>query len=241
MNAPTNSDLLWGKIHLGEGRLFAATARFWSHPHLPRLLPRFLIQTHCLMRNGLSMMAAAQNRAFALPEDAVARRLADYLRAHIEEEEGHDLWLLDDILTLGLEERDVLEARPCAASIALIGAQYFWMMHVHPVAIMGYLILMEGYAPLVEQLEEIRLRSGAPESAFRCLRRHAEDDPAHLADLNRTLDAMDLSPQQTRAVAMCAFAAIDGLAAMFEELVAEDAAETAAAPEQPRELLYAGA
>jgi hypothetical protein len=241
MNAPTNSDILWGKIRLAEGRLFAATFQFWNHPDLPRLLPRFLIQTHYLMRSGLSMMTSARSRALDLPDDAVASDLAAYLCVHLEEETGHDLWLLNDILTLGFTEPDVLEARPCAASTALIGAQYFWMTHVHPVAIMGYLILMEGYAPVSSQLEEIRLRSGAPASAFRCLQRHAEDDPAHLADLNRTLDGMNLTGQQARAVGMCAFAAIDGLAAMFEELIAKSAENPAAAIEPPGELLHAGA
>jgi hypothetical protein len=103
--------------------------------------------------------------------------------------------------------------------VDLVGAQYFWMMHVHPVAIMGYLILMEGYAPLASQLDEIQARTGVPESAFRCLRRHAEDDPEHLAELNRALDGMNLSVEQARAVGMCAFAAIEGLSAMFEELL----------------------
>lgn len=241
MDAPTNSELLWGKIRLAEGRLFAATHTFWNHPELPDLFPRFLIQTHCLMRSGLTMMAVAIERAHRLPEDPVARALAGYLDVHLREELGHDQWLLDDIGTLGIEEQEVLGAQPCAASVALVGAQYFWMMHLHPVAIMGYLILMEGYAPLVSQLEDIRVRSGAPESAFRCLRRHAEDDPAHLADLNSTLDRMSLSVDQARAVGMCAFAAIEGLAAMFEELMESCADTVTPGTEEPRRLQHAGA
>lgn len=218
MKGPTNSEVLWGKIRLAEGRLFAATRVFWNHSELPVLLPKFLIQAHILMLSGLTLMAVARDRALALPEDEVARALASYLQIHLEEEVGHDRWLLDDIRTLGFEEREVFQAQPSAAAVDLVGAQYFWMMHVHPVAIMGYLVLMEGYAPLASQLEDIRVRSGAPATAFRCLKRHAEDDPEHLAALNSTLDAMDLGVAQARAVAMCAFAAIEGLAAMFEEL-----------------------
>jgi hypothetical protein len=241
MNAPTNSELLWGKIRLADGRLFAATHTFWNHPELPELLPRFLIQTHCLMQSGLTMMAVAIERARHFPGDSVARDLANYLDAHLQEELGHDKWLLDDIRTLGFEEQEVLRAQPCAASVALVGAQYFWMMHVHPVAIMGYLILMEGYAPIASQLEDIRMRSGAPESAFRCLRRHAEDDPAHLADLNCALDRMNLSVEQACAVGMCAFAAIDGIAAMFEELMESCVDTGTAGTEQSGRLQHAGA
>lgn len=219
MKGPPNSEILWGKIRLAERRLFAVTHVFWNHSALPILLPKFLIQAHIIMRSGLTLMTVARERAVALPDDEVARALALYLQVHLEEEVGHDLWLLDDIRTLGFTEQEVLRTQPCAASISLVGAQYFWMTHVHPVAIMGYLILMEGYAPLASQLEDIRTRSGAPASAFRCLKRHAEDDPEHLADLNRTLDAVDLSTEQARAVGMCAFAAIEGLSSMFEELM----------------------
>lgn len=220
MANPSNSDVLWAKIHLAEGRLFAATQVFWTHPGLRVLLPRFLVQAHCLMRSGLVLMEVARDRALGCPaEDRVARQLAAYLKVHLEEESGHEVWLLDDLGTLGLSPSDVLDAPPAQAMVELLGAQYFWMMHVHPVAVLGYLILMEGYPPLVEQLEDIRLRTGAPATAFRCLKAHAEDDPAHLAELNRTLDEMDLSPAQARAVAMCAFAAIECLAALFEELL----------------------
>lgn len=220
MEGPTNSDILWGKIRLAEGRLFAATHVFWNHPDLPRLFPAFLLQTFCIMRSGLGLMSAALDRVLALPDDPVASRLAAYLQVHIEEEKDHDLWLLNDICSIGFTKRDVLAARPCTATVNLIGSQYFWIHHIHPVAVMGYLILMEGYAPLPDQLDEIQAKSGAPATAFRCLRQHADDDPAHLADLNRALDGMELTDDQARAVSMCAFAAIDNTAAMLEELIA---------------------
>lgn len=238
MERPTNSEVLWGKIRLAERRLFATTDLFWNHPDLAVLLPPFLIQAYCLTRSGLTLMAVARERALAQPHDPVSCALAAYLGRHLEEELGHDAWLLDDIQTLGFTEREIVQAQPCAALVNLIGAQYFWMTHVHPVAIMGYLILLEGYAPIASQLEDIQARSGAPATAFRCLLRHAENDPAHLAGLNEALDSMNLSIEQSRAVGMCAFAAIEGLAALFEELL-ESSAVTST--EQGRELEHAGA
>lgn len=239
MKYPTNSDLLWGKIHLAEGRLFAATEAFWNHPDIGALLPQFLVQAFLSMRCGFSLMSVARERALSQPEDTVATDLAAYLRVHLEEELGHDQWMLDDIMTLGLSEQEVLQAQPCAALVQLVGAQYFWIMHGHPVAVMGYLTLMEGYAPLADQLEEIRLRTGAPATAFRCLKSHAEDDPSHLADLNGTLDRMDLGAAQTRVVGLCAFSAIESLAELFEELTARHMNRSAVG--SPREPPYARA
>lgn len=240
MNHLTNSEILWRKIRLGENRLFAATHLFWNHRNLSVLLPRFLIQTQCLMRHGLLLMSVARECALALTDDAVARQLADYLDTHLAEETGHDAWLLEDICSLGIETRDALHTPPCVATQELIKAQYFGITQVHPVAIMGYLILMEGYAPLKSQLDEIQIRSGAPATAFRCLRRHAEDDPQHLAELNSALDEMSLNSDQTRAVGMSAFAAIEGLASMFEELVDTSARNGIPPSTVPEELINAG-
>jgi pyrroloquinoline quinone (PQQ) biosynthesis protein C len=233
MNGLTNSEILWGEIRLVENRLFAATHIFWNNPDLSVLLPRFLIQTHCLMRHGLALMGVARDRALSMPDDPVARDLATYLSVHIQEEEGHDAWLLDDICTLDFEPQQILHVAPRFATAALIDSQYHWITGVHPVAIMGYLILMEGYAPVVSQLDEIKTRSGAPETAFRCLRRHAEDDPQHLAELNAALDRMSLTIDQARAVGMSALTTIDWLAALFEEVLEASAGET------PEDLVYA--
>ena len=34
-----------------------------------------------------------------------------------------------------------------ATAAALVGAQYYWIRHVHPVALLGYVMLLEGYPP----------------------------------------------------------------------------------------------
>ena len=219
MNDATHSEVLWNKIRLAECRLVSASNQFWKHPDLPGLLPTFLIQLHRVMNSGIALMRTARERALTLPDDPVARLAAPYLQTHIEEEEDHDEWLLQDIETLGITRSEVLNATPCAAVVSLLGAQYFWMLHIHPVTIFGYLIVLEGYPPLTEQLEEIRLRTGLPATAFRCLKSHAEDDPDHIAALNRTLDEMPLTPDQTKFLALSAFHTIDAVASVFEELL----------------------
>jgi hypothetical protein len=219
MGNTTHSDVLWSKIRLAEGRLNSASNRFWTHPNLAALLPDFLIQLHGVMRCGIALMRTARERALSLPEDAVASQAAVYLQMHIEEEKDHDEWLLEDIESLGIAAADVFATTPSAAVVSLVGAQYFWMFHVHPVTIFGYLIVLEGYAPLTEQLEEIRINTGLPATAFRCLKSHADDDPGHIDALNRTLDDMPLTPEQTKFVALSAFHTIDAVASILEELL----------------------
>jgi hypothetical protein len=217
--SPTNSDVLWSKIRMAEGRLHAASDLFWTHPDLPTLLPEFFVQLYAVMRGGLGLMALARDRAATMTTDPVAQTAATYLQAHMREEAEHDQWLLDDLATLGISSSQVLSATPCAGVVTLLGAQYFWLFHAHPVAIFGYLIVLEGYPPLAEQLQEIQVRTGLPSSAFRCLLAHAENDPHHIAMLNRTLDAMDLTEAQIRVVGLSALHTIDAVATIFEELI----------------------
>ena len=218
MNA-SNSDVLWAKIRLAENRLHAASNHFWSHPDLAELLPIFLVQLHRVMQGGITLMRVARDQALNLPGDPVANIVAPYLQQHIDEEKDHCAWLLDDIETLGITPQQVAQATPLTSVVSLLGAQYFWALNIHPVAVFGYLIVLEGYAPIAEQLEAIRVRTGLPGTAFRCLIAHADNDPHHLADLNYTLDSMPLTPEQQEHVALSAFHTIDAVACVFEELL----------------------
>lgn len=215
----SNSDLLWAKIRLAEGRLNLASNRFWSHPDLAELLPAFLVQLHRVMQGGIGLMRAARDRALSLHDDPVARIVAPYLDQHILEEQDHDDWLLDDIGALGISPGEVAAATPLPSVVSLLGAQYFWALHIHPVTVFGYLIVLEGNPPLTEQLEDIRRRTRLPATAFRCLIAHADNDPHHIADLNRTLDSMPLTSEQQKYLGLSAFHTIDAVASVFEELL----------------------
>jgi Iron-containing redox enzyme len=219
MYSATHSEVLWTKIRLAEGRLVSASNLFWTHPDLADILPHFLIQLHRVMQSGISLMRTAKDCALSLPDDPVATLTAAYLEMHIEEEKDHDQWLLSDIESLGIDPAEVLRATPLPAVVSLLGAQYFWMFHMHPVVIFGYLIVLEGYPPLVHQLEQIQRNTGLPATAFRCLKSHAEDDPDHIDTLNRTLDDMPLTPDQSKYLALSAFHTIDAVASILEELL----------------------
>src|SRR5882757_3917591 len=215
----SNSELLWSKIRLAEARLNAASYRFWSHPDLAEMLPAFLVQLHRVMKGGIELMRVARVRSLALSGDPVAAIAAPYLDQHLLEEKDHDAWLLEDIETLGISPTQVSQATPLAAVVSLLGAQYFWTINIHPVTVFGYLIVLEGNPPIAKQLDAIRKRTGLPATAFRCLMEHADNDPHHIADLNRTLDAMPLTGEQEKYLALSAFHTMDAVASVFDELL----------------------
>jgi Iron-containing redox enzyme len=218
MSSISHSGILWHKLGMAEGRLEAASYRFWTHSDLRALFPRFLLELHSTMRCGLALMATVRDCA-AGRTDAVAVQTAQYLTRHIEEELHHDEWLLEDMAALGIDGRSALHRPPSMAVASLVGAQYCWAFRAHPVALLGYLAVLEGRPPLLEQLQDIQDRTGFPDDGFRCLREHADKDLAHIAELNDTLDMMPLQPEHQTLIAKSAFHTIDALGCLFEGLL----------------------
>lgn len=218
-------------LRLAEPALAAASGGFWRHPRLAELFPGYLLRVLASARASLGVIAAAGRRARELAaEDPVAARLAGYYAAHHEEEAGHAEWLVSDLESIGVPRQRALAGWGSPAIASMVGAQYYWLEHAHPVAPLGYFAVLEGYPPAVSHLEELQERTGLPRSAFRFLRAHAEIDPHHAADLYRLLDELPLTAAQAGLVGTSALATVAGLAAVFEELVAAPAAAEAAVP-----------
>ncbi len=193
--------------------------RLVNHPRVAELWPEYLVTFHWIIRASVPLMEAAFERASALSErDAVADVLAPYLERHIPEEQGHDEWLLEDLEALGLERAAVLARPPSPTVAALVGSQYYWIFHYHPVALLGYIGLLEGYPPQRDQIEDLIARTGLTRRAFRTLLAHAELDPHHRDDLNRTLDSLPLTPEQRSVLALSAMHSVHLLARCLDEV-----------------------
>src|SRR5204863_60824 len=82
----------------------------------------------------------------------------------------------------------VLRRMPSPTVASMIGAQYYWVLHHHPVAMLGDMMVREGYPSGVETVETLMARSGYPRAAFRTMERHAHLDLHHRDDLIELLD-----------------------------------------------------
>lgn len=179
----------------------AACTALIEHPRLRELWPEYLVLQHQIIRATVPLTEAALERARELPEaDPLREPLASYLDEHVDEELHHDDGLLDDLDSLGVSRADALGRFPSSKVATLVGAQYYWIHHHHPVAFLGYVALMEGYPPTPELLETLAARTGYPMEAFRTFAQHAELDPGHRDHLDRTLDALPLSDRDESAI-----------------------------------------
>lgn len=191
-----------------------------EHPRLAEFWPEYLILQHQIIRATVPLTEAALARAREL-DDPLAEPLARYLEEHVDEELGHDETLLTDLELLGIDRTTVLTRMPPPSVAGLVGSQYYWIHHYHPVAFLGYIALMEGYPPTLELIDELVERSGHPRAAFRTYVEHAELDPGHRDHLDRTIDSLPLDASHEVALGISAIATAALAASSLEELLPE--------------------
>ncbi|HEY7484447.1 MAG TPA: iron-containing redox enzyme family protein [Streptosporangiaceae bacterium] len=211
---------LRAEIDLAFPALRDATARFWASPDLPERYPLYLAALHGTIRATVPLIDAALAESLRRPDDPVACRLAGYLTEQREQELGHDAWLLGDYAALGRDPADLLEPAPGPDIAVLVGAQYYWVLHVHPVALLGHIAVLEQRPPPPDVAERLAVRTGLPLDAFRTLAAHAELDADHGAALDALLDVLPLEQQRRSLVGMSALQTVTGLVALFARLTA---------------------
>lgn len=111
--------------------------------------------------------------------------LKSYFEDHLMEEAGHDMWLAEDLGDVG---------EPHSLAVAMVGSQYYLIQHVHPCALLGYMVLMECFPPAVAQVAAMEKMHGP--KLFRTLRHHTEHDPQHGSEVLDQIDQLTEKQQE---------------------------------------------
>lgn len=218
----STSERLRRKIELVLPELMAAGRAVMTHPRLAELYPEYLFTVHTMVRATVPVLHAALDRASAMAAgDAAAAGVAEYLSHHIREEVNHDVWILEDLEALGRPRAEILRRPPSPTVAALIGSQYYWIHHYHPVVLLGHVEVMEGYPPSEEQVRDLRARTGFPAEAVRSLARHARLDPHHRDDLNAALDRLPLTADQEALMGVNALKSVHLASRALREVVSQ--------------------
>jgi len=216
------SERLHRKIGLLLPAALDAGERLMSHPRVRELYPEYLFTSHCVIRASVPLMETGRDRASSLADnDPVSAELAPYLEQHIPEELDHDEWLLDDLEVLGRDRAAILARSPSPTVAALVGAQYYWIHHYHPVALLGYIALLEGYPPSPEMVDRLVASTEYPRNAFRTMLAHAELDPGHREELDALVDRLPVSDEQTAVIGLSAMSSVSLYTRALEEVIAD--------------------
>ncbi|MBB2910542.1 hypothetical protein FHS43_001805 [Streptosporangium becharense] len=210
------STVLRAKIGLTGHALRNAGSALWHAPDPRRRYRDYLCAMHMVIRASVPLLRAASARCAELGET----RLAGYLDRHAAEEAEHDDWLRGDLALVEPAAEELLRRTPPPSVAGLVGAQYYWVLHHHPVALLGYIAVLEGEAPSRALLEHVERRTGYPRAAFGTLWRHAALDPGHRDDLDRMLDDLAPAPERQAAVGTSALHTVHAAAVLLRELAA---------------------
>lgn len=215
-----NSHVLRNRMNVSSLPLFLMFEQFWNHPRLGQLVTPFLVLMHQVVRASVPLMETACLRAAESANTCeLSRLLRDYLEIHIEEEQHHDVWILEDLGAAGLDERAVLSLAPPASVASMVGAQYYWILHHHPIAHLGYIRLLEGNPPSMEHIERLKRASGLPDALFRTYQLHGELDPDHLQEFDDMLDTLTLSDDHAQLIATSAGCTANHFATCLAEIM----------------------
>lgn len=135
-----------------------------------------------------------------------------YFETHLEEERNHDEWLLTDL------KNARVNPFPCPpSSAAFAGAIYYHIRHTSPVALLGYMLVLEGNPNPLETIAELEQLHG-PE-LLRTSRYHAENDWNHRKDLLKLINGLTSLEQMI--VKQVALETVDRLIGIMNEIRGE--------------------
>lgn len=142
---------------------------------------------------------------------AAAARCSDRFRdvryelyGRIEEEKGHETWVLEDIAALGGDVAGAKANPPSDPVQAMIAFNYYAAERVHPCSVLGMLYMLEVVASVyggkVSDSIARAIDREVDAGGFRFLSSHASMDVEHMAKLNRLVKTIDDAEAQAAIV-----------------------------------------
>jgi len=181
----------------------------------------FLGQAYQHVRHTVPLMMAVGAR-LEPQYDWLRREIFHYL----EEEDGHDQWILDDITAAGGDAEAARRAPPGAAADAMVAYAYDVAMRRNPLGFFGMVFVLEGTSVSLASraADQIQAGLGLPSRAMTYLRSHGQLDQQHIEHLAGILDRLT-APADREAVTRCALVIYRLYGDMFHDLSAGDSAQ----------------
>jgi pyrroloquinoline quinone (PQQ) biosynthesis protein C len=177
----------------------------------------FLTQAYHHVRHTVPLLMAVGSR---LP--ARHKWLQKPIVHYLEEELGHDEWILSDIAAAGGDALAVRDGAPSIETDAMIAYAYDTVMRRNPIAFFGMVYVLEGtsVALALNAADAIQRTLSLPNKAFTYLRSHGSLDQQHIGDLQSIVDRID-AITDLPAVVTCARAMFRLYGDVFRSLSAE--------------------
>jgi pyrroloquinoline quinone (PQQ) biosynthesis protein C len=148
----------------------------------------FLTQAYHHVRHTVPLLMAVGAR---LPSRL--HWLQKELVHYVEEEQGHEEWILSDIAAAGGDAAAVSDGAPSIETDAMVAYAYDTVMRRNPSAFFGMVYVLEGtsVALALNAADAIQRTLGLPDKAFTYLRSHGTLDQQHIGHLASIVERFD--------------------------------------------------
>jgi pyrroloquinoline quinone (PQQ) biosynthesis protein C len=145
----------------------------------------FLTQAYHHVRHTVPLLMAVGAR---VPDRHAWLREA--ILHYLEEETGHDEWILNDIERAGGDRAAAAASEPAVATEAMVAYAYDTVTRRNPLGFFGMVHVLEGtsVALALNAAGRIQQAVGLPSNAFTYLKSHGELDQEHINDLAGILE-----------------------------------------------------
>ncbi|MEH6592826.1 MAG: iron-containing redox enzyme family protein [Halioglobus sp.] len=160
----------------------------------------FLCQAYHHVKHTVPLLMAAGSR---LPEEKEWLRVA--LAEYVEEEMGHQEWILNDIRSCGYDAEKARHSIPNRATEVMVAYAYHVIDRVNPVGFFGMVHVLEGTSVTVADQAAtcIAKSTGLPRNAFSYLSSHGALDVEHVKFFQNLMDQIE-GEQDKQLIIHCA-------------------------------------
>lgn len=118
--------------------------------------------------------------------------------SYLEEELGHEEWILNDIQACGGNKENVRKSKPRLPTQTLIAYNYDYINRKNPVGFFGMVFMLESTSTQIatQGASAVQQALNLPEKAFSYLYSHGEIDISHMKFLENTLNKIDAPDDQ---------------------------------------------
>ncbi|WP_031565858.1 TenA family transcriptional regulator [Rheinheimera texasensis] len=119
--------------------------------------------------------------------------LREAVAEYIEEELGHQEWILNDIKRTGYDKEMARRSTPSFATEMMVAYAYDTVRRVNPVGFFGMVLVLEGTSTALAEnaAETIANKLQLPKSAFSYLTSHGALDQDHIKFYENLMDKID--------------------------------------------------
>ncbi len=137
----------------------------------------YLTEAYHHVRHTVRFMMAMGTR---IPEDQ--KWLHDAISEYIEEEKGHEEWILNDVQAAGGDKEKARKATPNLETQVLVAYNYDYIARKNPIGFLGMVFMLESTSTQIANngADSIKAKLGLPQTAFTYLYSHGALDIEHL-------------------------------------------------------------